>query len=253
MRVVAVTQTYERAATVRACLPAWARERDAAKAAGLHVEMHVHDDGSTDPAVREVGRACADAFHAHPHVVEKNRSWGIAQGVRRNLEIAVADPAVEWVYVCDSDTYPTPRFWSIAAKIVEAAGADAYSFFNSSWQAKHRQTFGRVWLGETSLLKRETCPGASFMMRASRLRELGYPFDITKENHAARGAWDFVLANYLKPVLVTERSLVEHFGAGGIHNAASFDIDRAVNPTKELATLRRDIIREITTRRKVGR
>ena len=254
MRVVAVTQTYDRVETVQVCLPAWAGERDAARAAGLAVTMEVHDDGSKDPAVRDLGSAYADTFRAHEHVEDKNRSWGIAQGVRRNIELALRDPAVEWVYVCDSDTYPVPGFWERVAAIVRDAPADAYSFYSSSWHAQHYPTHGRtVTAGGVALLRRETSPGASFMMRASRLRELGHPYGITKEAHAARGAWDFVLANALQPVLVTEVSLVEHFGAGGIHNVGSFDIDRAVNPAPELAALRPEIIARLSGRRKVRR
>ncbi len=235
--IVAVMPVYNRIATVRACLPAWARERG-------DMLLWAHDDGSTDAGMPELltQHAGWTTFHQR----SCGGAWGVATLIRDAIHDVLSLRGVEWIYVCDSDTYPCKGWYPRVQAVLDGATADAFSFYNSSVQARRCPANIERRVGDTVLLRRATAPGCSFMMRASRLCAMGWPYGITEAAHTKHhGAWDFILSAALGPVLVTQTSLVEHLGAGGLHNS-DMDADRALNPTRDLEMRRPRLIRNIT-------
>lgn len=238
--IVAIMPVYNRIATVRVCLPAWARHKG-------EMFLWVHDDGSTDAGMGDLLRQHADRVTTHEH--SGGGAWGIAKRIRDAIRDALVEfPEATWIYICDSDTYPTAGwFRRVSSMILTGVPRDAVSFFNSSHhQLRNPITIRAGKVGGVDCIERPWSPGCSFMMRASRLRTMGWPYGIVRDRHDEQGgAWDFVLSGHLGPVLVTKMSLVEHLGAGGLHSEDSWEVDRALQPATDLQRLRSRLIKRI--------
>jgi hypothetical protein len=227
----------DRQATVSVCLPAWAREKE-------DMDLWVFDDNSRDFDEHWLLSLGADHVVRH-EVFSKPCDWSITLNIISGLQRLISE-GYSWIYVADSDTYPTRGFRELMKRASGAARLHSIvSFFNSSHQNQWYPTL-RTWCDGVSMLERERCPGCSMLLD---VRELGStPYGITRRLHDECGAWDHVLAARLGPVAITETSLVEHLGAGGLHNPGSWEIDRAVNPTEYLREQRPLLIKQIEER-----
>lgn len=237
----------DRRSTVEVCLPAWAREK-------CDLELWCFDDGSTEFDADWLRKLGADrVVNMHELGIEADRvgSWRIASLIQRALQYILEQrPAERWIYVCDSDTYPTPGA-RLSMRALEQRGTHALmSLYRSGWQEQQQQQRYRTQrvhseLGRIRLLDRAVAPGCALLIDARALRGLGHPFGITPRAFKAAGStWDHVLSAELGPVGVCELSLVDHLGRGGLHNP-SWKTDAACNPTPELARLRPHLIARI--------
>ncbi len=241
MKTAILMPTRDRSATVSVCLPAWVREK-------ADMDLWIFDDGS-----EEYGPSWLLEMGADHVVVQEDpippSAWSIARNILRGLTTLLYE-GYNWIYVADSDTYPTEEF---RVQMLAAMDADPfrkiYSFFNSSHQAQHYQTLQTHTKHGIELLERDRCPGCSMLLNGVKLSQLEYPFGVDFASHEAVGAWDHLVAMALAPVVITRESLVEHLGDGGLHNPGSWEIDRALNPTPFLAREREPLIRQIMEKR----
>lgn len=257
MTTVAVMLTRERRATVELCLPAWA-------AAKQDMELWCFDDGSTEYDAEWLRGLGADrVFPMTPELVKASAqvkgSWRIAGLIQEALRRVLNErPDADWIYICDSDTYPDPDARAVMAELEKRGSHWLYSLYRSSYQERVRSDWYATLSmvpgpGLTQVLERRRAPGCALLIDARALRELGSPFGITPEAYAENGgSWDHVLASELGPVGVLGTSYVDHLGRGGLHNA-DWNVDQAEHPTAALREARPHLIGRIEAAERASR
>ena len=209
-----ITQLYGRTAISKLCL------KQLHSVLPPHAELHIWDDHSPDDTT----------WAAEYGTIHKERAHlGIEH--LRCIQIAAAVAAgVTEVYLTDTDAMHDPGWYAVAVALY-GRGAPV-CLFNSRHHAK--QT---ISVHDTYAMRRHA-PGISWYMRQPELMQLNPRVRKT-------AGWDWHFATVLKNrCVVSLTSYVEHYGAGGLHNA-TWENDMAVNPTPYLKAQHAEIMAQL--------
>lgn len=198
-----ITQVYGRKEVAKVCL------RQLSSVLPKHGELHVwQDDPSEDCAwVKGLPRTI---LH------KEGRNWGINN--LRWVQLRTAQKNnVDEIYLTDSDASHDPDWYEELKERYEAGYPVASGFLS----AHHVLVDG----------SQRNAPGISMYFRTKEIRRLMLNISTGR---IPTTPWDFTWSNILgNRIGMTSESVVDHFGAGGLHNPG-WDLDIAIKPTDYL-------------------
>lgn len=209
-----ITQVYGRRIVSEACL------NQLVSTLPPHAELHVWQDDPTEDC-SWVKALPNTKLHS------EGRYWGINSLRWIQLRTALAG-RVEEYYLTDSDAAHDPHWYQEITRVYEAG----YSI-SCGYRTRHHTILG---VG-SGFSYQKACPGISMYFQKKEASKIMLGLVRARESP---DEWDFKFSRILgSSVGLTIHSVVDHYGAGGLHNS-SWDDDVCDIPTPYLETWRKD-------------
>lgn len=244
---------YNRKGTVEPCVGATNRHK-------MEAKLYIHDDGSDEYDEKWLSQF-GDRVFRHERSMGgkrgvKNLRSNITKSVLGDFKPEIFKPWLtedfgpdgpKYLYHVDSDGYHDPHFFYRLHEIMELyPNWGTICLYNAKF---HSPRGNRV---EANVIDpyttvRGMAAGISMFFRMKSFR------DNPKKVQVPDGrGWDGFYSREIagRKVVTSLVSFVEHYGKWGFHNKGNFDRDKALNPTKHLASLRDRTIAEIEAEHK---
>lgn len=197
--------------------------------AALNADIVVWDDCSTEYSVEWLRGLV-------PNVVQSKQHCGIHALRGIQLWHFLRETTYQRIYLTDTDVIHDPH-WQVVAEELLQRHKNPVCLFNTMCHARPMEP--RL-PGPTLAHERTTCPGVSVYLSREMVECIADRISVDNPG-GSFGNWDFELMDHFvkKGYRFTHSmiSYLEHFGAGGMHNADYF-ADTAVLPTHHLKNAR---------------
>jgi len=138
----------------------------------------------------------------------------------------------DYLYFTDSDALHDPSFLHVLKSLVKRYDYPISLYTSSVCPIE----------SSSHVFFRKNAGGISHFYSKPMVNKI--VFELNKEQRDPCCGWDYKAIEYLgKPILSTHYSLLEHFGADGLHSGlGDFEHDRARYPTQYLKLIRKPVI-----------
>lgn len=200
--------------------------------------IQVYDDHSTDYPAEHLTKFCNE-------VVILPQKMGIHY-LRWYQFKFFLKTKYKFLYMTDSDMFHDQSYiskllelyFSFEVKLNDKKSRLPVTLYNSIFH-NHPNNLYKEY---KNALVRKTAPGASMFFDRAMVEVIVKRLD--QQVSWPNASWDYIVSDFLRlPFITPKISYVEHFGAGGLHNAESdYDRCRASNPSEFLKEARKELL-----------
>lgn len=150
----------------------------------------------------------------------------------------------DYIYMTDNDAFHDPDFLEIMLYLYKKYKLPV-SLYNSFYHSQKQN----IKFENEEISMRVTAPGISMFFDKNMVEKIVRKLEENKED--PNYAWDYKCQEWLRePWITSKTSYLEHFGAesNSLHTQkGDWEKDKAINPTKYLASQRKNIINYLSS------
>lgn len=239
-KILIAVPVWNRKKTTKLCLEQIQKNKD------KNTELWVYNDHSTEYDNDWLATMCDEVIklkNLNKKVIgnsENKKGIGVQHLRWHQFRTFLFQSKFDYIYMTDNDAFHDPNFLKVIMHLYNKYNKMPVCLYNSFFHSKKQN----IKFENNEISIRITAPGISMFFDKNMVEKIVEKLEENKKDPDY--AWDYKCQEWLNRHWVTSKtSYLEHFGAesNSLHTTkGDWEKDRAINPTKFLASQRKKII-----------